>query len=969
MAAGGAQETAAQISEDSAALKEAFLHPPQDAKPMTRWWWFGGAATPEEITRELTMMRDAGLRGVELQPVYPVAVDDAKRGIHNVRYFSPEWFRLLRHTLEETQRLGLQFDFTLGSGWPYGGPFIPSRLAAQKITVLSRDAHGPGEFTWPLYPYLTGEGRVFAVVAAPMLDSEELDLTQSVVLPAEHRGMIHWRAPQGHWRVLAFTDSLTGQLVKRPTLGMEGYVIDHFDQRALDLFLDAVGARTIEELHSISDPPFHSVFCDSLEVYGADWTPNFLKEFKNRRGYNLTPYLPALWQEAGETTAGVRHDYHLTLSELIVEHFFKPLAAWAREHRMTARIQAHGAMGDAMQGYAAADVPEGEEGLDADRYAVIIDHRRLASSAAHIYGKPVVSCESYTWLRQPRFLVTLEEMKGATDSSFLDGINQIVNQGYSYSPPQAGEPGWVFYASTMVNHNNIWWPHYKHLTSYIQRAAAVLLKGVSLNPIAVYVPLADIYSHYGLGSLTMDTEIQRRLGLELFMALRRAGYDFDLINDDALARMAKVENGRLHAGTAEYAVAIVPEIKFMPPESLDRLADFARQGGFLIFTERLPESAPGLMQRESGTQRVRRALAEIFAKGSPQPDSIQAIGKGKAVLTLERLGALKYVRAALVPDFQIVKAGNGGPETLQRAIENVGFAHRRIGETDFYFVSNISRYEQDLRARLDVSHKVPERWNPEDGTVEETMAFEYVRSGGRPATEVAVRLQPFESCFIVFGSTGLPIVTATNLAGPLRLEKSGRTSHLSGIARSNGEYFAVGPEGRTHRTSVKGLPGPIPINGPWQLSLGGDSSFKIANLQSWTEFPQGKNYSGWGTYETVFTINSLLEGTEWTLDLGAVHETAEVILNGVHLGAAWKGARRLSCRNALRRGSNHLQVKVGNLWIQKVESLPPPDLKPVAETFGIRWGLYGEGRVSELPPSGLLGPVRLLPSRRVAIAL
>lgn len=940
---------------------------------MTRWWWFGGAVTPEEITRELTMMRDAGLRGVELQPVYPVAVDNENLRIRNTRYFSPEWFRLLRHTVREARRLGLQFDFTLGSGWPYGGPFIPARLASQKITVISGEAEGPGRFTWPLYPYLTGEGRLSTVVAAPALDSGKLDSGRSVVLePGNWRGgTVRWEAPPGQWRVLAFAETPTGELVKRPTIGMEGYVIDHFDREALDRFLDAAGARTLEELHSVADPPFHSVFCDSLEVYGSDWTPRFMEEFLHRRGYDLTPYLPALWQDGGAVTSAVRYDYHLALSDLIVENFFKPLAEWSREHRMTARIQAHGAMGDVMQGYAAADIPEGEEGLHADRYAVVIDHRRLASSAAHIYGKPVVSCESYTWLRQPRFLVTLEEMKGATDSSFLDGINQIVNQGYSYSPPQAGRPGWVFYASTMVNHNNIWWPHYHYLTAYIQRAAAVLLKGVSVNPIAVYVPLADIYSHYGLGSLTMDTEIQSRLGLDLFMKLRRAGYDFDLINDDALARVAKAQSGKLRAGTAEYAVVIVPGVRFMPPESLERLAEFAQQGGCVIFTERLPEAAPGLIERESRTARLHHTLSGMFPSGHPAPDSIQSTGSGKSAFARERLGALKYVRMALATDFQIVKADDGGIESLQRAVENVGFAHWKSAETDFYFISNISRYEQNLRLQFAVGHKAPERWNPEDGSVEETLAFDYLRAAEHPVTEVGVRLDPFESCFIVFSSSGMPVVTATNLLGPLRGESAGEGTRITGVAQANGTYSVTDGNGKTRRISVSGLPDPKPLTGPWQLTLEGAAPFTIKKLRSWSDFPQGKEYSGWGVYDIRFTLESLTDGsgTDWIIDLGEVHETAEVRLNGVELGAAWKGARRLSCRNALKRGENHLEIRVGNLWIQKVSSSPPPDFKAVAETFGIRWGLYGAGPVAELPPCGLLGPVRLLPSRRVAITI
>ncbi len=946
------------------ALKQVFLHPPEYAKPMTRWWWFGAAATPEEITRELTMMRDGGLRGVELQPVYPVAVDNEKPGIRNIRYFSPEWFHLLRHTLSETKRLGLQFDFTLGSGWPYGGPFIPGRLAAKKITVLSRDTQGPGEFTWTLYPYLTGGGLVFAVVAAPVLDSGGLDVSQSKLVTVEKRlgGGIHWPVPAGRWRILAFLDDLTSEMVKRPTVGMEGYVIDHFNSRALDLFLDAIGNRTHEELRAVADPPFHSVFCDSLEVYGADWTPRFMEEFQKRRGYDLTPYLPALWEEAGEATPSIRYDYHLTLSDLMMENFFGRLSAWSHLHGMTSRVQAHGAMGDVMRGYGLADIPEGEEGDHADRYAVIIDHRRLASSAGHIYQKPVISCESYTWLRSPLYTVTLEMMKGATDSSFLDGINQIVNQGYSYSPPEAGEPGWVFYASTMVNHNNVWWRHYKYLAAYIQRTAAILQRGVSLNPVAVYVPLADIYSHYGLGSLTMDTEIQRWLGPDLLMDLRRAGYDFDLINDHALERIARVEGGKLRAGTALYSAVIVPGARTMPPESIELLAAFVREGGLLIFVDRLPENAPGLKDQESRTAQLRATLAGIWGNGQPAMESARSAGNGAVVLTSGPVGATRHLSAAVAPDFVIVEADDRSAQGMQQAIENVGFLHRRDGEADLYFISNVSSFSQNIRARFAVGHKVPQRWNPETGAVVESLVFDYAAHS--QATDVQIHLDPFDSCFIVFAGRGRPLLTRTNFWGALRIESDFGRVRLSGLAEENGEYVFKDSRGREHHVLVRDVPPPVYISGPWNLVLGDQATRRLTRLQSWADLPAGKDYSGWGGYEAAFEMANWSDGVEWALDLGEVHETAEAWLNGVDLGAAWKGLRRLPCGTALRRGVNHLKVEVGNLWIQKMQSLPRPDFKAVAETFGIRWGLYGEGKVAELPPSGLLGPVRLVSQKR-----
>jgi hypothetical protein len=158
----------------------------------------------------------------------------------------------------------------------------------------------------------------------------------------------------------------------------------------------------------------------------------------------------------------------------------------------------------------------------------------------------------------------------------LEGINQIVNHGYPSSPPAAGLPGWTFYASSVINHNNTWWRHYPHLTRYIRRAGALLRQGIAVNPVAVYIPLADVYAKFGCGSLNIDEVLQHHLGLQLFLSIRRAGYDFDVLNDHALTDVVKVEGGRLRAGTAEYRAIIVPECKYMLPETLARLAEFAR---------------------------------------------------------------------------------------------------------------------------------------------------------------------------------------------------------------------------------------------------------------------------------------------------------------------------------------------------------------------------------------------------------
>jgi alpha-L-rhamnosidase len=318
------------------ALRDAFLKPAESAKPMTRWWWFGGAITPKEITSELTSMRDAGIRGVELQPVYPLEIDDPKRGVRNIRYFSPEWYDLLRHTTAETRRLGLQFDVTLGSGWPFGGPFIPQGQSARRLRVLTHNFGGPGEFSWDLSPEIpfVWDDKIVAVLAAPILPTGQPDLGQVRIITDQvkpkiirNAGLGHqiqrWKAPAGLWVIMVFLNSPLHELVRRPTLGMEGYAVDRLSRKATDLFLSAAGTQIVNELKSIADPPFHSVFCDS-EAPSADWTANFIEEFQRRRGYDLTPFLPALWMDSGPLTPHIRYDFHVTLSGSNAGQFLPP---------------------------------------------------------------------------------------------------------------------------------------------------------------------------------------------------------------------------------------------------------------------------------------------------------------------------------------------------------------------------------------------------------------------------------------------------------------------------------------------------------------------------------------------------------------------------------------------------------------------------------------------------------------------
>jgi len=116
-------------------LERAFRTPPDDARIMMRWWWFGPSVTKAGLEREMRLMKDAGIGGFEIQPVYPVALDDPAHTLVTLPFLSDAFIDHLRFTAVTARELGLRVDLTIGSGWPYGGPQIDITQAAGKLRI------------------------------------------------------------------------------------------------------------------------------------------------------------------------------------------------------------------------------------------------------------------------------------------------------------------------------------------------------------------------------------------------------------------------------------------------------------------------------------------------------------------------------------------------------------------------------------------------------------------------------------------------------------------------------------------------------------------------------------------------------------------------------------------------------------------------------------------------------------------
>ena len=634
-----------------AAVRRSFAAPPDESRPMMRWWWFGPSVTREEIEAEMRRMKDGGLGGFELAVVYPMALDDPAAGLVNDRYLSPGFLDKVAFAARKARELGLRMDLTIGSGWSYGGPYITPDLAAARIRSERREIT-PDRTSVPRPVPYDGDRLVAAFIGLGSM--QEADPRTFRELDLSGDGPIALPAGNGPRVVLFYFASHSGQIVKRAALGAEGYVLDHFSRPAIETHLREAGDKL---LAAAGPGGVHAIFCDSLEVYDADWTADLLEQFRARRGYDLRPLLPIWERDAGDRSLEVRRDVGRTLSELYEERFLVPLAQWAKKNNVLLRIQNYGEPPATISSSRHADLIDGEGW----KYRELTSSR-WAASASHLFGRPVTTSETWTWLHSPAFRATPLDVKAEADQHFLAGINQLIGHGWPYSPPQAGTPGWPFYAAAVLSDKNPWWPVMPDLAAYLHRVSFVLRQGEPVVDVALYAPTEDAWAAFRPGaSMNLFRKIVELVGPNVVPGILAAGHGFDLVDDGSLK---EVEARR-------YKAIVLPGVRFVPDATRRFLADYARAGGVVIAVRRKPD----------GDWPILDVVSEADLAGR--------------------------LAAAVAPDVAI------GSSAL-----DVGFVHRRLADADVYFLANTSNVPRSVTARFRSQTPHAEVWNAFTGQAE-----------------------------------------------------------------------------------------------------------------------------------------------------------------------------------------------------------------------------------------------------------
>jgi hypothetical protein len=892
-----------------------------ETKPGMRWWWLGNAVDSAGLTTEMERLHQAGVGAVEITPIYGITGAEHR----HIDYLSPRWMNMYAHANAEGKRLGILVDMATGTGWPFGGPAVPVEDGASKVIFQKYPVKGGTRFHKKLVadaPDQAPIARIDAVVARSA-QGETLDLTKN----AAADGTFDWDAPAGDWTVWAVFNGKTLQKVKRSAPGGEGWVINHLSSDALQGYLSQ-----FDKAFASSGAPWpHSFFNDSYEVHGADWSKNMFPEFEKRRGYRLQDYIPELNREGDpETCARVICDYRQTIGELLLDEFTVPWTQWAHSHGATVRNQAHGSPGNLIDFYAAVDIPECESfgrtrfdipGLRVDSGMKESDAHpsmlKFASSAAHITGKTLVSSETFTWLTE-HFRTSLSQMKPELDQMFASGVNRMYYHGSPYSPRDVAWPGWLFYASVNMNANNTIFRDWRGLNDYIARTQSFLQYGQPDNDFLVYLPVWDVWQRQGGLYLMFDIHrIKTRMPsfFDMIVDIQKSGFDTDYISDRYLEQTG-MENGMIKTPGATYKAIIVPNVQYIPAESLAKLVQLAKDGATVIFADRLPGDVPGFHALEARRAKLNEVLATIpVAQTFPAFDK-KPFGKGQI------LSGTDYSR--------LLQATTAKAEELPVKY-GVNMLRRRHADGHHYFIAMLRNNTVDGWVKLATEAKSAVIFNPLTG---ESGKAGIRESDGQ--TEVYLQLEPGQSLIV-------KTFTSQSADAPAY------------------DFYRKGA--------------PQEIKGDWTFrftegSPAIEGGFKMQGSPvSWTELANDSApvYAGTGRYAVSFEVKG--DADEWLLDLGRICESARVLVNGQDAGIVWALPFTVKIGKFLKPGTNTLEVDVTNLPANRIRDF---------DKRGVNWRIFKDINIVSVfyrdirfdswavSPSGLTSPVTVTPLTAIA---
>lgn len=917
--------------------------PPATYGPWTRWWWPGGLVDKNSLELQLREIGANGIAGVEIQPLDSgLGLVHERQETKGVFDFDNEiYYDRLAHVMEVARELGMQVDLTHLSGFPGGGPQVSLDQGVQSLVYADLVIEGareidielpvpsPNSSDWfnaffetvafgPEFANFAGDrGELLSVLAYritsgsrsknPFNTRDQLFLEPSTLQVLTDRisdGRVRWSVPEGKWAIVVVYRVPTAEPPLVSAYRPQGFVVDHLNPKLLTAHYEhAYGSRT--GLDKYFGNVFRGIFNDSFE-FRADRIAgdNIAEEFRKRRGYDLEPVLPALFEDGAdnfwfskivglqakpdfvltEVDERIVYDYNQTVSDLFVEEFLEPADTWAAVRGLETRSQVYGLEIDLIRAFGATSIPETETLAEGGAELWL----KIASGAGALYDRPVISAETLTFGNKDN-QVTPQLVKGTADKLLAAGINQIVYHGTPYQfgndwEEVFGEPGWHPFATPDAANfafgSNIspaaqFWTDYRQINRYITRAQYIMQAGRPDWDVLIYFPFLGYpfmeflkytdgepfihgnmpdapYQLPGVGETPFHQFIDSRSDprgswmadvKHLSDALAAKGFSWTWTNGHALKTSSVVDSG-ISIGGNEFRAIVVPGVNAMPVEILQHLGALARNGVAVFVLEKLPAQVPGYWDYATEDARTRAAANELIDAGA----------------TLIPIAELEKLTTQLQGnDRPIRHDATANLRRASRRLENGGYVH---------FFANLAPRLAAVSISIDAANAF---WF-------DAMSGQFSRFDTESSDQFRLELAPYQSMFLISGIDFpyLPDDTRLNLM----------TAEFQLLQELNDWSLAI----------ERSVDGPE-VN---------EDKFELAD---WRSVEQLKYRQGPARYRSSFDLEDA-SAESILLDLGHVDGAIDAYINGQLAGSLVASPFLIDISASVRAGTNDIAIEL-----------------------------------------------------------
>ena len=761
---------------------------------------------------------------------------------------------------------------------------------------------------------------------------------------------MNWKAPAGEWEIHRYICSNSGENLVLPSKHSAGPIIDHYDAASTAFHFNYIIHKLDSVFGDLSKTALKSLYMASYEAKGLTWTLTLPEVFRKINGYDIDKFIPALFDENAftpEIHARFMYDFHRTLSELMINNFYRKSREICNAHGLKNNCEAggpgyplHNVPVEPLKALGTLDIPRGEFWINHHRYndqgIDILRVVKEVSAASHIYRKGIVEMESFTTFQQ--WQEAPIDMKPFGDRAFCEGLNKVVVHGSTHNPAGTGVPGIVYAAGTHYNDKRVWWPKIRPFNDYLARISYILQETDFT---------ADVLYYYG------DT-IPNYGGHKNSRFVAGPGYDYEIINTEKLEELT-VKNKKLYLPGIKngYSILVLAHENKMDPGVLLKLKELADRGAVILGAK--PEGVyvrpdrPEIKDPSALIDQLWNVPGKLTGTGGNT-------GIYDGIKVSEMLSSME-----VIPDFQYPGS----------ALFTLDYIHYSKDDLDFYFVRNTTSGWISRECRFRQQDKVPEIWDPVSGDIIPVTIYKQEDQ----CIGIPVTLAPYESRFIVFRK-GNYTRHYTELEGngfrlPLvEFTKDGICFPENGVIhlKNNNETRTI-----DNLTDVQAIDGAWDVYFPHGWGI--PEKVIFPRLDSWTDsdIESLKYFSGNATYKKTFQYPANaneLDKEKIYLDLGNLSKIGDVWLNDQHLGITWTKPFRFDVTRILKPGENTLVIEIANTWSNRLkgdavtgEHYTSTNMK-TTNVYGLNYE-YVPWKDVPLIRSGLFGPVKLITLRPV----